>query len=397
MCNTVAMLVLRPLLATVAVLLTTLGLSQRLEPGTLAFSESAITSNNGWSIAFEMSGTFFPRTDTPDPEDAYLSGTAVQVSASANVGPIVNAPPGTTGYVVQKVDIFVGDREFTRIPRVWGSSVPQWVLFTSTHFQSGQNVTITARATFNGPLPFSAQVSRTFPVYNRSVTYRLRFDEAHPLALPLLDTAYSETKGFFTAGRYQVITEGELDKFTFLNGLTQATGWGTLTHGLPNCLDINFHPSGFETVSILPEVATAVNINTPKVPKTFHVVAIACQTLVGNPPPIETASQLNGTGGFIIGFDQSIAPFATRKANGENVSIGEPLNEIRELLQSGVTIEKAVEDVNDQFQFYGDNDEVEARIKFVGDPFGTLQHLRLPVALRQSIPAFADWAIQGGS
>lgn len=393
MCNTVAMLVQRLLLTAVAVLLTAFGLSQRLEPGTLSFSESGVADNNGWSIAFEMSGTFFPRTDTPDPEDAYLSGTAVQVNASANIGPIVYAPPGTTGYSVQKVDILVGDREFTRIPRVWGSSVAQWVLFTSTHFQSGQNVTITARATFDGPFPFSVQVSRSFPVYNRSVTYRLRFDEAHPIALPFLDTAYSAVKGFFTSGRYQVINEGELDESTFLNGLTQATGWGTLTHGTPNSLDINFHPSGVDTVSMLPDIETAVSANSPKVPKTFHVVAIACQTLVGSLPPIQAASQLNGIGGFIIGFDQPVSPIAVEKSTMANVSVGRALYDLLGYLAEGETIESAVRKVNSSFQFSSPSGVIQ--MKIAGDKDGTLQHVRLPDDLRLVRPVYDDWAISG--
>lgn len=323
---------------------------QRLEPGNLSFSQSGTVNHNDWNIGFEMSGTFFPRTDTPAPDDAYLSGTAVTVDASAGIALRVGAPQGAPGYVVQKIEVKVGESGFVRLPRILGPSAGQWVLFTSTHFPSGQSVPIEARATFISPDSgdiFTKTISRSFTVHNKATTYVQRFQDLNPLAQPYISSAYAGLKNIHTAGNYEHVSSGELDKATFLSSLNQASAWGALAHGLPDSLEITFFPDGTDYILFQPELESAITSSTPKAPKLFHVIAIACKTLVGKPAPIQTASHLCEIGGFVVGFAEKISPFAYLDSNGAIVSLGVVLNDLNGFLAEGLTITASVRKVNE--------------------------------------------------
>lgn len=53
----------RLFIATLFLLAVALASAQRLEPGTLSYTDSGTFAHSDWSVSLEMSGSFCPRND----------------------------------------------------------------------------------------------------------------------------------------------------------------------------------------------------------------------------------------------------------------------------------------------------------------------------------------------
>ena len=418
MCNTRVMTSFRLLFATLWLIAIALAGAQRLEPGTLSYTDSGTFAHNDWSVSLTMSGSFFPRIDTADPEDAYLSGTGVQVNATAGVALNANAPENTPGYTVKKIEIKVGGNPFEKTPRVQGPSLGHWVRFTSTHFPSGQPVAIEVKATFvSGTTEVVKTLSRSFVVVNRVTLWRLHqsevLEDAAELGLSPSDTLYYESVieavqqslvAFYLGGNYSVI-QGQFTNAQIETWLTGSTAWGAVTHGNPSQLQTGHTVGNPEQVinasGQSPSIQNGLTqtVFGPDMPRTHIMLAVACTTVSNGLANFAAGSEMDLTQqprAAYIGWTFNINPTLVL-ANGplntvepqpneaRVTSLYEVIDYLRNLLNLGFSIEAAVKKANAFFDFFDvstqDFYEGEDAMVVIGGP-ATLQHVFLMPAER---------------